>query len=85
MQKNLTRGLSKSAVSMDAKTWPGPSELALLWIIGHVWPTSDMKHPVVSLECANIIASRIATLIVSEISGGEVPTVGRGAVSTSVY
>ncbi|KAL5487963.1 NOP14 [Sanghuangporus weigelae] len=48
MQKNLTRGLSKGATSLDSKTWPGTSELALLWVISHVWPTSDMKHPVVS-------------------------------------
>ncbi|KAL5508166.1 NOP14 [Sanghuangporus vaninii] len=48
MQKNLTRGLSKGATSLDSKTWPGTSELALLWVISHAWPTSDMKHPVVS-------------------------------------
>ncbi|EJD01350.1 Nop14-like protein [Fomitiporia mediterranea MF3/22] len=48
MQKNLTRGLGKGATLVDAKTWPGPSELALLWMISHIWPTSDMNHAVVS-------------------------------------
>lgn len=48
MQKNLQKGLSNGSTSGSAKTWPGTSELALLWIISHVWPTSDMDHPVVS-------------------------------------
>ncbi|KAI5123379.1 hypothetical protein M0805_006087 [Coniferiporia weirii] len=48
MQKNLNRGLSKDATSLNAKTWPGTSELALLWSISHIWPTSDLNHPVVS-------------------------------------
>lgn len=48
MQKNLTRGLNKGALSPDSRTWPGSSELAVLWIISHIWPTSDMNHHVVS-------------------------------------
>ncbi|KAH8118427.1 Nop14-like protein [Phellopilus nigrolimitatus] len=48
MQKNLMRGLLKGATSSIAKTWPGTSELALLWTISHIWPTSDMNHPVIS-------------------------------------
>ena len=48
MQKNLTRGLSKGSTTISAKTWPGTSELAFLWIISYVWPTSDMNHVVIS-------------------------------------
>ncbi|KAH9943198.1 Nop14-like protein [Epithele typhae] len=48
MHKNLKRGLSKGPNSQDAKTWPGLSELSLLRVIGRIWPTSDMNHPVIS-------------------------------------
>lgn len=48
MQKNLSRGLSKGATSPTSKTWPGTSELAFLWTITYIWPTSDMNHHVVS-------------------------------------
>lgn len=43
MHKNLKRGLSRGA-----KTWPGLPELALLRVLGALWPTSDMHHIVVS-------------------------------------
>lgn len=33
---------------MESKTWPGTAELALLHLIGTLWPTSDMNHNVVS-------------------------------------
>ncbi|KAI0650474.1 Nop14-like protein [Trametes meyenii] len=48
MNKNLKRGLSKGPTEADAKTWPGLSELSLLRVIGQLWPTSDMHHPVIS-------------------------------------
>ena len=48
MHKNLKRGLSKPALDLEAKTWPGLAELALFRIIGIVWPTSDMNHAVIS-------------------------------------
>ncbi|KAI0268141.1 Nop14-like protein [Gloeopeniophorella convolvens] len=48
MHKNLKRGLSHGAASLDAKTWPGLPELVLLRVLGAVWPTSDMHHVVVS-------------------------------------
>ena len=48
MHKNLKRGLNRSAVDCDAKTWPGLPELALLRVLGALWPTSDMHHVVVS-------------------------------------
>lgn len=48
MQKNLTKGLSRGATSPESRTWPGPSELAVLWTISHIWPTSDMNHHVIS-------------------------------------
>ena len=48
MHKNLKRGLSRGAVDPEAKTWPGLPELSLLRIIGTIWPTSDMNHPVIS-------------------------------------
>ncbi|KAH9948811.1 Nop14-like protein [Amylocystis lapponica] len=48
MHKNLRRGLSHGATAADAKTWPGLPELSLLRVVSLIWPTSDMKHPVVS-------------------------------------
>ncbi|KAH9977668.1 Nop14-like family-domain-containing protein [Lactifluus volemus] len=48
MHKNLRRGLNRSAVDCDAKTWPGLPELVLLRTLGALWPTSDMHHVVVS-------------------------------------
>ncbi|RPD66900.1 Nop14-like protein [Lentinus tigrinus ALCF2SS1-7] len=48
MHKNLKRGLSKGALDPEAKTWPGIPELSLLRVIGQLWPTSDMNHPVIS-------------------------------------
>lgn len=48
MQKNLSRGLSRGALLPDSKTFPGPAELALLRLIGLVWSTSDLAHPVVA-------------------------------------
>jgi nucleolar protein 14 len=48
MHKNLKRGLNRSAVDYDAKTWPGLPELVLLRVLGELWPTSDMHHVVVS-------------------------------------
>ncbi|KAF8592596.1 Nop14-like protein [Ramaria rubella] len=48
MRKNLARGLTKGAKSLDSKTWPGTAELALLRVLGVVWSTSDMNHAVVS-------------------------------------
>ncbi|TFK94236.1 Nop14-like protein [Polyporus arcularius HHB13444] len=48
MHKNLKRGLSKGALDPEAKTWPGIPELSLLRVIGQLWPTSDLNHPVIS-------------------------------------
>ncbi|KAG9317709.1 Nop14-like protein [Chiua virens] len=48
MHKNLKRGLENGALEPDARTWPGLSELTFLRMIGTIWPTSDMRHPVVS-------------------------------------
>jgi nucleolar protein 14 len=48
IQKNLVRGLGKGALLPTSKTFPGTSELALLRLIGEVWSTSDLRHPVVS-------------------------------------
>lgn len=48
MQKNLTRGLSRGATLPDSRTWPGTPELALLWTLSHIFPTSDMNHLVVT-------------------------------------
>ncbi|KAN0061064.1 nucleolar complex protein 14 [Thecaphora frezii] len=46
MQRNLSRGLAKGAISSEARTWPGVAELTLLRIAGTIWPTSDRQHPV---------------------------------------
>lgn len=48
MHKNFKRGLSRGALDLESKTWPGLPELSLLRVIGIVWPTSDMNHAVVS-------------------------------------
>ncbi|KAF9238829.1 nucleolar protein 14 [Melanogaster broomeanus] len=48
MHKNLTRGLAAGPLEPTSRTWPGLSELTLLRVIGIIWPTSDMHHPVVS-------------------------------------
>ncbi|KAG1883030.1 nucleolar protein 14 [Suillus subluteus] len=48
MHKNLERGLSRGALELGARTWPGPAELSLLRTIGVIWSSSDMSHPVVS-------------------------------------
>lgn len=48
MQKNFTKGLSHGATNPNSRTWPGPSELALLYTIAAVWPTSDLNHAVIS-------------------------------------
>ncbi|EJU06534.1 Nop14-like protein [Dacryopinax primogenitus] len=48
MQKNLSRGLARGPTSPEAKTWPGPAELALLRLIGILWSTSDLEHGVVT-------------------------------------
>ena len=48
MHKNLKRGLNHGAAEDDAKTWPGLPELVFLRILGALWPTSDMRHVVVS-------------------------------------
>ncbi|GAA5966032.1 hypothetical protein JCM3765_006544 [Sporobolomyces pararoseus] len=46
MHKNFLRGLSKGPLDSTAKTWPGPAELTLLRMVGIVWSTSDLSHPV---------------------------------------
>ncbi|KAF9450928.1 Nop14-like protein [Macrolepiota fuliginosa MF-IS2] len=48
MHKNLKRGLSRGAITTEARTWPGSSELTLLRIIGLIWPSSDLNHAVIS-------------------------------------
>ena len=48
MHKNLKRGLSRGAAEDDARTWPGLPELVFLRILGALWPTSDMRHVVVT-------------------------------------
>ena len=48
MHKNLKRGLNRGAAADEAKTWPGLPELVFLRILGALWPTSDMRHVVVS-------------------------------------
>lgn len=48
MHKNLKQGLNRGAAGDDAKTWPGLPELVFLRVLGVLWPTSDMRHVVVS-------------------------------------
>ena len=46
MHKNLLRGLVRGPLDPAAKTWPGLAELTLLRLVGMVWSTSDLSHPV---------------------------------------
>lgn len=48
MQKNLVRGLESGPELLTSRTWPGGAELALLKLVGEVWSSSDLVHPVVS-------------------------------------
>jgi nucleolar protein 14 len=72
MQKNLNHALAAGSGSQDAKTWPGPSEIALLRLIGIIWSTSDKNHSVVGparlLMGSYLGLSRIRSL--SDIGSG---------------
>ncbi|PRQ74883.1 Nucleolar protein 14 [Rhodotorula toruloides] len=46
MHRNLLHGLIRGPLDPAAKTWPGLAELTLLRLIGMVWSTSDLSHPV---------------------------------------
>lgn len=46
MQKNFMRGVARGPLDPSARTWPGPAELTLLRVVGMVWSTSDLSHPV---------------------------------------
>ncbi|GAA5857707.1 hypothetical protein JCM8547_004338 [Rhodosporidiobolus lusitaniae] len=46
MHKNLLRGLSRGPLEPSSKTWPSLPELTLLRLVGTVWSTSDLSHPV---------------------------------------
>ncbi|KDE05828.1 hypothetical protein MVLG_03772 [Microbotryum lychnidis-dioicae p1A1 Lamole] len=46
MQKNFVRGVSRGPLDPNSVTWPGPTELTLLRLIGMTWSTSDLSHPV---------------------------------------
>ncbi|GAA5887400.1 hypothetical protein JCM5296_007127 [Sporobolomyces johnsonii] len=46
MHKNFLRGLSRGPLDPSSKTWPGLPELTLLRMVGMVWSTSDLSHPV---------------------------------------
>lgn len=46
MHRNLLRGLIRGPLDPSAKTWPGLPEVTLLRLIGMVWSTSDLSHPV---------------------------------------
>lgn len=63
MQRNLTRGLSKGALNVDARTWPGVPECILLKVTSTVWPTSDRSHPVTTplalLICQYLSSCRV--------------------------
>lgn len=46
MQKNFVRAVSQGPLDPSARTWPGAPELTLLRLVGLVWSTSDLSHPV---------------------------------------
>ncbi|KIJ69877.1 hypothetical protein HYDPIDRAFT_23036 [Hydnomerulius pinastri MD-312] len=49
MHKNLKHGLASGSLATSTRTWPGFAELTFLRVVGIIWPTSDMNHPVISL------------------------------------
>ncbi|KAG8884046.1 nucleolar complex protein 14 [Tulasnella sp. 331] len=48
MQANLQRGVTRGSTSADSKTFPAAAELLFLRLIGVVWSTSDLWHPVIA-------------------------------------
>lgn len=66
MHKNFLRGSSLGVLSPDAKTWPGAAELTLLRLVGLIWSTSDLSHPVVApamlLMCEYLGQARVRNL-----------------------
>ncbi|KAF5363593.1 hypothetical protein D9756_000300 [Leucocoprinus leucothites] len=65
MHKNLKRGLSRGATVLEARTWPGPSELSLLRVIGIIWPTSDLNHAVISPARYESLSKRFVPEVVN--------------------
>ena len=72
MQKNLRLGLSRGAIEPVVKTWPGLPELMFLRMVGVIWSTSDLNHPVIGparlLMASYLGLCRIRNL--SDISSG---------------
>lgn len=66
MQKNFTRGVARGVLDPTSKTWPGEPELTLLRLVGMIWSTSDLSHPVVAasmlLMSQYLSQSRVRTL-----------------------
>lgn len=66
MEKNFRRGVSHGPLDPAARTFPGLPELALLRVVGALWPTSDMQHAVISparlLMGAYLALSRVRSL-----------------------
>lgn len=66
MQKNFVRGLSRGPLDPAARTWAGAAELTLLRLVGIVWSTSDLSHPVAAaamlLISQYLSQSRVRTL-----------------------
>lgn len=46
MQSNFIRAVSSGPLDPFSPTWPGAAELTLLRLVGIVWSTSDLSHPV---------------------------------------
>lgn len=72
MQKNFVRGVARGPLEPSSKTWPAAPELTLLRLVGIVWSTSDLSHPVAAgamlLIGQYLSQARIRTL--SDISSG---------------
>lgn len=72
MQSNFIRAVSSGPLTPTAPTWPGAAELTLLRLVGIVWSTSDLSHPVAAAALLLIgqylAQSRIRSL--SDLSAG---------------
>ncbi|KAM0792831.1 hypothetical protein ACM66B_002597 [Microbotryomycetes sp. NB124-2] len=72
MQQNFVKAVGKGAVDPTAQTWPGAPELTFLRLIGMVWSTSDLSHPVAAaallLICQYLAQARVRQF--SDIASG---------------
>ncbi|KAK4049433.1 nucleolar complex protein 14 [Microbotryomycetes sp. JL201] len=72
MQQNFVKAVSRGALDPASQTWPGAPELTFLRLVGMVWSTSDLSHPVAAaamlLICQYLAQGRIRSS--SDVASG---------------